>query len=93
MKKNRVIPVLISALAVIVLVLLATFGPQLVSGALAAENVKLTDFSAEEACAYRWEAIANFFNPNPYAGVDLTTLSADDVMAYRWIGMAEAYSK
>jgi EamA domain-containing membrane protein RarD len=101
MKKNKGKTILFSSLALIALILVAAFGPQVASIAAAfgnnapspAASVKLTELSADEISAYRWEAIAQAYSGDPYAGVDLTTLNAQDVTAFRWLAKARVYEK
>ncbi len=58
----------------------------------------LTSYDAEEASAYRWQAIADFYLkhqgvvPGWYLPKPLTEYDAEEASAYRWQAIANYYS-
>ena len=70
---------------------LGVFGPEEEQAAVANRN--LTDYTADGVLAYRWQAMAKYYEKNPVIENDLTDFSAEDVLAYRWQAMVRYYAQ
>jgi hypothetical protein len=57
--------------------------------AVSAKTTDLTTLDAADISAYRWEAMAKYYEGSSVK--DLTTLSAAEISAYRWEAMAKYY--
>ena len=64
--------------------------PTIPAGQSATQN--LTTLSAADVSAYRWDAIAKFYESQRLPTGDLTLLSAADASAYRWDAVARFYA-
>ena len=85
--------VLISVLSI------SAFSRTAITGSNESHNapaVDLTTLDAAEISAYRWNAMAHFYETyngsHDALAVDLTTLDAGEISAYRWNAMARFYA-
>jgi len=79
------IAVLILAIAIAIAVFQAGAAPKISVGQSATQN--LTTLSAADVSAYRWEAVASFYDRQASSA-----LSAADASDYRWEAMAKFYA-